>query len=245
MLRMIAVGWFLNNAWLIPLIPGIAFFVIILFGKRLPMKGSEVGIASMAAATRASPSAPAIQWIQRVNDAGPGEEHAKPFVEAVVRKWTWWQNDGVELSIGQHVDGLAVMLLFLVAFISLLVQIFSLEYVRGDRRYTHFFAAITLFSAGMLVMVLAENMVQLILGWEIMGLCSFLLIGHWWEDEANARAALEGVLHGPCRRRRPARRHGDPLLRVELLDPGEPRRVRVQHPGHLGVGAVRRSAATP
>ena len=83
------------------------------------------------------------------------------------------------------------MLLFLVAFISLLVQVFSLEYVRGDRRYTHFFAAITLFSAGMLVMVLAENMVQLILGWEIMGLCSFMLIGHWWEEEPNARAALK------------------------------------------------------
>ena len=83
------------------------------------------------------------------------------------------------------------MLLLLVSFISLLVQIFSLEYLRGDRRYTHFFAALTLFSAGMLVMVLAENMVQLILGWEIMGLCSFMLIGHWWEEEANSRAALK------------------------------------------------------
>jgi NADH-quinone oxidoreductase subunit L len=74
------------------------------------------------------------------------------------------------------------------------VQIYSLEYVRGDRRYTHFFASITLFSAGMLTMVLAENMVQLILGWEIMGLCSFLLIGHWWEEEANARAAVKAFL---------------------------------------------------
>jgi NADH-quinone oxidoreductase subunit L len=66
--------------------------------------------------------------------------------------------------------------------------------VKGDRRYTHFFAAITLFSAGMLVMVLAENMVQLILGWEIMGLCSFLLIGHWWEDAGNSRAAVKAFL---------------------------------------------------
>ena len=109
----------------------------------------------------------------------------------MIRKWVWWESGGVEFGIGQHIDGLAVMALLLVAFISLLVQIYSLEYVRGDRRYTHFFAAMTLFSAGMLVMVLAENMVQLILGWEIMGLCSFMLIGHWWEDEANARAALK------------------------------------------------------
>ena len=63
--------------------------------------------------------------------------------------------------------------------------------MRGDRRYTHFFASLTLFSAGMLTMVLAPNMVQLILGWEIMGLCSFMLIGHWWEERANSEAALK------------------------------------------------------
>ena len=107
----------------------------------------------------------------------------------MIRKWVWWESGGIEFSIGQQIDGLAVMALLLVAFISLLVQIYSVEYVRGDRRYTHFFAAITLFSAGMLVMVLAENMVQFILGWEIMGLCSFMLIGHWWEEEPNAIAA--------------------------------------------------------
>ena len=181
---MIAAGWFLENAWLIPVIPGVAFALIILFGKRLPWQGSELGVASMAAATVLAVGT-AVQWIQRSDEAG------EAFVEPVVRSWTWWQNAGVELTIGEYIDGLSVMALFVVAFISLLVQIYSLEYVRGDRRYTHFFAAITLFSAGMLVMVLAESMVQLILGWEIMGLCSFMLIGHWWEEEANARAALK------------------------------------------------------
>ena len=125
----------------------------------------------------------AYQWIDYVGST----EHAEP----VIRSWVWWQSGGAEFGLGQHIDGLAVMLLLLVTFISTLVQVFSLEYVRGDRRYTHFFASITLFSAGMLAMVLAENMVQLILGWEIMGLCSFMLIGHWWEEEANSRAALK------------------------------------------------------
>jgi NADH-quinone oxidoreductase subunit L len=205
-------GWFLENAWLIPLIPGVGFAIIILFGRRLPMKGSEVGLASMAGALVLSIGA-AVQWMQRTDSAdhsnGDGAvgavsgfarsvfpravegEGAEPYIEPVIRKWVWWQNSGLEFGIGQHIDGLAVMLLFLVAFISLLVQVFSLDYVRGDRRYTHFFAALTLFSAGMLVMVLAENMVQVILGWEIMGLCSFMLIGHWWEDQANSRAALK------------------------------------------------------
>ncbi|HWM18376.1 MAG TPA: NADH-quinone oxidoreductase subunit L [Ilumatobacteraceae bacterium] len=208
-------GWFLENAWLIPLIPGIGFAVILLVGKRLPMQGSEVGIATMAASLVIATGA-AFQWIQRVDSAHDGESegalaaaagfarnvfpaaqeagHSEPFIEPVIRKWVWWQNGGFEFGLGQHIDGLAIVLLFLVAFISLLVQIYSTEYVKGDRRYTHFFAAITLFSAGMLVMVLAENMVQLILGWEIMGLCSFLLIGHWWEDAGNSRAAVKAFL---------------------------------------------------
>ena len=210
-------GFFLDYAWLIPLVPAIGFALIIGFGKKLPYRGSEIGIASMAISTVLAVGA-VVQWMQRVNtaDSGSGSaggdggalesvngfarsvfpsatagENGEPYVEPVIRTWTWWQNGGLEFGLGQHIDGLAVLMLSLVAFISLLVQIFSLDYVRGDRRYTHFFAALTLFSAGMLVMVLAENMVQIILGWEIMGLCSFMLIGHWWEDTANSKAALK------------------------------------------------------
>ena len=178
-------GWFLENAWLIPIIPAISFALIIFFGKRMPKKGSEFGVASMLGALVLSAGA-AYQWIQRVNGAEEGA-----YIAPIVKTWTWWQNDGVSLGIGQHVDGLTVTILLVVAFISSLVQIYSLEYLRGDRRYTHFFASLTLFSAGMLNMVVAENMIQLILGWEIMGLCSFMLIGHWWEEGANSRAALK------------------------------------------------------
>ena len=191
-------GWFLEHAWVIPIIPAVAFALIIFFGKRLPMKGSELGVASMVASLVLAVGA-AWQWIQKINDASEGgvahltraAGEKTPFVGPIVREWTWWQSGGFEFGIGQHIDGLALTLLVVVAFISTLVQIYSLEYLKGDRRYTHFFAALTLFSAGMLSMVLAPNMVQLILGWEIMGLCSFMLIGHWWEDQANARAALK------------------------------------------------------
>ena len=191
-------GWFLENAWVIPIIPAVAFALIIFFGKKMPMKGSEFGVASMLGSLVLAVGA-AWQWIQRVDGvshaahsaAEEGAHHAAPFVGPIIREWTWWQSGGFEFGIGQHIDGLALTLLVVVAFISSLVQIYSLEYLRGDRRYTHFFAALTLFSAGMLCMVLAPNMVQLILGWEIMGLCSFMLIGHWWEEEANSRAALK------------------------------------------------------
>jgi NADH-quinone oxidoreductase subunit L len=201
-------GWFLENAWLTGLIPVIGFAIIIFFGKKLPMKGAEVALASMTATLVVAVGA-GIQWMQRTNSAG-GEEavglvqafgrsaprateggEAEPFIAPVVTTWVWWQNSGLEFGIGSSIDGLAALILALVAFISLLVLIFSVDYVRDDRRYTHFFAAITLFAGGMLIMVMAENMVQLILGWEIMGLTSFMLIGHWWEEEANSRAALK------------------------------------------------------
>jgi len=202
-------GWFLEHAWLIPLIPAVAFFLIIGVGKRLPRGGSEIGIASMLASLVIA-AGTAYQWIQRVDapvaegelglsraSAGFGRVVSEKVategheVLPVINSWNWFDIGGLKVSIGSHIDGLAVTLLLLVAFISTLVQIYSTEYVRGDRRYTHFFASITLFSAGMLTMVLAPNMVQFILGWEIMGLCSFLLIGHWWEQKANSEAALK------------------------------------------------------
>ena len=178
-------GWFLEHAWLIPVVPVIAFALIILFGKRLPMKGSELGVLSMLSSLVLAAGA-GYQWIQRTNSAT--EEQ---FVEPVIKSWSWWRSGGFDFGIGQHIDGLSVLVLIVVAFISTLVQIYSLEYLRGDRRYTHFFAALTLFSGGMLAMVLADNMILFLLGWEVMGLCSFMLIGHWWEDDANSKAALK------------------------------------------------------
>jgi NADH-quinone oxidoreductase subunit L len=203
--------WFLEHSWLIPIVPAVGFFLIILFGKKMPMKGSEFGIASMLTSLVVA-GGTAYEWIQRVDDGAGSEStsarffgalgravvpraegtaEAKPFVEPFIKTWNWWQSGGTKFTIGMHIDGLSVTLLVVVAFISTLVQIYSLEYLRGDRRYTHFFAALTLFSAGMLTMVLAEGLVQFLLGWEIMGLCSFMLIGHWWEDGYNSRSALK------------------------------------------------------
>jgi NADH-quinone oxidoreductase subunit L len=178
-------GWFLEHAWLIPIVPIIAFALIILFGKRMPMKGSELGVLSMFSSLVLAVGA-GYQWIQRTNSAT--EEQ---FVKPVIKSWSWWRSGGFDFGIGQHIDGLSVLVLIVVAFISTLVQIYSLEYLRGDRRYTHFFAALTLFSGGMLAMVLADNMILFLLGWEVMGLCSFMLIGHWWEEDANSKAALK------------------------------------------------------
>ena len=140
-----AAGWFLEHAWLIPLIPAVAFVLIILFGKRLPRGGSELGIASMVGAFVIALGA-ALQWIDHVNATHGGE--AAP----IIKDTTWFETGGLRIGIGSYIDGLAAMTLLIVTFISTLVQIYSTEYVRGDRRYTHFFAALTLFSSGMLIM---------------------------------------------------------------------------------------------
>ena len=151
----------------------------------------------------------AFQWIQRVEDAKGAEEgllaafgrtviapiaeaeHHRPVVAPIIKSVNWFDIGGVRWPIGSQVDGLVVAMLVMVTIISLLVHVFSLEYMRGDRRFTHYFAALSLFTCGMLTLVTSVSTIQMILGWEIMGLCSFMLIGHWWEEYPNARAALK------------------------------------------------------
>ncbi len=91
-------------------------------------------------------------------------------------------------------DGPAVMMLFVVTLVSLLVHVYSTDYVAGDRRYTHFFAFLSLFTASMLGLIMAKTTLQLIVCWELVGVCSFVLIGHWWEEKANSDAALKAFI---------------------------------------------------
>src|SRR5690606_19227878 len=185
----------LENAWIIPLVPAASFFLILLFGKRLPRKGSELGIAAVAIAFVLA-LVVNVQWLDRVEnppDAGHGHgtEHV---VEPIERSWTWFQNGGVDIEVGMLLDGPAVMMLFVVTLVSLLVHVYSTDYVAGDRRYTHFFAFLSLFTASMLGLVMAKTTLQLIVCWELVGMCSFALIGHWWEAKATSDAAAKAFI---------------------------------------------------
>lgn len=150
----------------------------------------------------------AVQWFARVDDAeGAGEglgvigrsvvasvEEGAAVVEPVVHSVTWWQSGPMKFTVGIQIDGLAVMMLFVVTLISLLVHIYSTAYMKDDVRFTWFYAALSLFTASMVLLVVADNMLQFLVGWELVGLCSFMLIGHWWEEGANASAALKAFL---------------------------------------------------
>ena len=121
------------------------------------------------------------------------EEHGA-VVKPVVHSITWWQSGAMKFGVGIQIDGLAVMMLFVVTLISLLVHVYSTAYMKGDVRFTYYYAALSLFTASMLLLVVAPNTLQLLVGWELVGLCSFMLIGHWWEEGANSDAALKAFL---------------------------------------------------
>ncbi len=118
----------------------------------------------------------------------------------VINQLSWFnvggptEDGGADINVGTLVDGQSAMLLVVVTFISLLVHIYSTDYVAGDRRYTHYFAFLSLFTASMLFYVLSSSTLQMIVGWELVGVCSFALIGHWWEDKSNSDAALKAFL---------------------------------------------------
>jgi NADH-quinone oxidoreductase subunit L len=167
-------------AWLVPALPLAAWAVILLVGRRLPDGGAPVGILAVAAGC-------VISLTILFGVIGG----ADPYHAAV--EWAPF-GPGLEIPLGMTVDGLAAVLLAMVTTVSLFIQIYSVFYMRGDERYTLFFANLSLFTAGMLIVVLADNLILLLVGWEIMGICSYFLIGHWWEDPANSRAAIKAFL---------------------------------------------------
>ena len=130
--------------------------------------------------------------VQLAVDAAEG---GSPFGSvAVLRGLDWFENGGIPISVGTLADGPSIIMLFVVTAISLLVHIYSTDYVAGDRRYTHYFAFLSLFTASMLAYVISRNLLQALVAWELVGLCSFSLIGHWWEEKPNSNAALKAFL---------------------------------------------------
>ena len=106
-----------------------------------------------------------------------------------------WFDVGIyQLRIGVRLDGLAIVMLGVVTLVSLLVQIYSLGYMHGDPRFKRYYAYLSLFTASMLGLVLADNLLILFACWELVGLCSYLLIGFWFEKPEAAQAARKAFI---------------------------------------------------
>lgn len=176
-------------AWLIPAFPIISCILIIAIGKRMPKKGSEIGILAMLASLGLS----LLVFFQTISILGGPEGGEYQGYEKSIR-WLTFGPGNFFLEAGIKVDGLSAVMLVIVCFVALLVHIYSTAYLKDDRRFTFFYAVLSLFTASMLNLVLANNLLQMLVGWEGVGVCSYLLIGHWWEDKANSNAAMKAFL---------------------------------------------------
>ena len=177
------------GAWLIPVVPMVLAFAIVFFGKRLPYKGWELAMGSMGFVAIYgillffSNISKGITYQGSVDLATIGTQTLGDHVgEPWVIEWGWM------------VDGLSIMMYFVVGVVGALVFAYAKSYMEGDIRFTWFFASFTLFGGGMLVLVSAPNLIQLIVGWELVGVASYLLIGHYWEEHENSSAAIKAFL---------------------------------------------------
>lgn len=108
--------------------------------------------------------------------------------------WRWFDVNGLRPEIALYLDPLSLIMMVVVAFVSFLIHLYSTEFMSGDEGYGRFFAYMNLFVGCMLTLILADNLLLLYLGWEGVGLCSYLLIGFWYRDPANGRAGRKAFI---------------------------------------------------
>lgn len=168
----------IQYAWIIPVFPLLAFVVLLLFGRLLKERAAYVGIIAMAASFGAS----LIILFERIGGEG---------YKYVIRWITFGEHS---ITMGYEVTALNAMMLMVVTTVSLLVHIFSKGYMHGDDRFPVFYSYLGLFSFSMLGLILAPNVLQLFIFWELVGLCSFLLVGFWFFKPEAAAAAKKAFL---------------------------------------------------
>ncbi|MEO6911384.1 MAG: NADH-quinone oxidoreductase subunit L, partial [Edaphobacter sp.] len=121
--------------------------------------------------------------------------HTPPAANAYTQVlWTWLDVGGFHPEIALYLDPLSLIMVVVVAFVSFLIHLYSTEFMIEDDGYARFFAYMNLFVASMLTLLLANNFLLLYLGWEGVGLCSYLLIGFWYRDPENGRAGRKAFI---------------------------------------------------
>jgi NADH-quinone oxidoreductase subunit L len=111
-----------------------------------------------------------------------------------VSVYTWMISDGIRFEVGFLIDHLTTLMMCVVSFVSFMVHIYTIGYMRDDPGYQRFFSYIALFTFSMLMLVMSNNFLQLFFGWEAVGLVSYLLIGFWFNRESAIRANLKAFL---------------------------------------------------
>ena len=172
---------FMEYAWLIPILPIACFVIVGLFGKKLHEGGGFVAIAGAAIACIFSVLV-AYDFITNGVDGIFGA----PFVTEM--KWLVFPGSDFVINFGVYIDGLTCIMLIFSSFISTMIFVYSIGYMgdQGEKK-PRYYGEVSLFLTGMLGLIVSSNFLQMFIFWEIMGLCSYLLIGFWSFDHPEAK----------------------------------------------------------
>ena len=176
--------WIVKNLWLIPALPLVAAGLIAVSTQPQRKRAASLAIGSMVGAFLLSLCAFAATL-------GHHEGHGA-FRE--VFNFNWLQFGGQWLQLGWVLDPLTAVMLMMVTFVGALIFIFSVGYMAHDENFTRFFCFLSLFAAGMLGVIIANNLLLLFMSWEIVGLTSYLLIGFWYHKPSAAAAAKKAFI---------------------------------------------------
>jgi NADH-quinone oxidoreductase subunit L len=163
----------------IPLLPLGSFLILGLFGHWIKDKAHLVAVPAVV-----------VSWLLSLLvffDVADGHQTSFPL-------YTWLTSGMLDIHIGFSIDRLTAVMLLLVTTVSALVHIYTIGYMHGEPGYARFFSYIALFTFSMLMLVMADNLLQLFIFWEAVGLCSYLLIGHWYERPAACAAATKAFV---------------------------------------------------
>ena len=174
----------LGLLWLILALPFASALVLVVAGSRFSRKAvAAVGVGSIGLSALVTILV-AISFL-----ATPPAGNA--YTQLL---WTWIDVAGLRPQIGLYLDALSLVMVLVVTFVAFLIHLYSAEFMIDDEGYSRFFAYMNLFVASMVTLLLANNLLLLYLGWEGVGLCSYLLIGFWYKDPVNGLAARKAFI---------------------------------------------------
>ena len=176
----------------IPGLPLLSFLVLIFLGRRLGNRAPIVSLVALLGSFLLSLDK--FLLLSMPAAINPEAHGIVPLAAAVHFAWNWLTWGGRPLQMGLLADPLSVLMCLVVTGIGWLIMLYSTGYMRGDSRYSRFFAYLSLFFFAMLTLVLADNFLLLYIGWEGVGLCSYLLISFWFEKPAAAHAGKKAFL---------------------------------------------------
>lgn len=170
----------LYHAWLVPLLPALAFVIIVFLTKQFKLLSGLVCVAGMV-------SAFVIAALATYGVFTNHEFTVQPLEYSV----RWFSlMDGMDIDVGVRLDPVSAMMMFMVTMVGSLIFIYALGYMQGEFGFSAFFAYLSLFGASMLLLVIASNLLVMFVAWELVGLCSYLLIG-FYNHKISAREAAK------------------------------------------------------